>query len=62
MSKGPLAGVRIVEVAGIGSGPFCGMMLADLGAEVVTVERSAASLDGRRHVRAAAIVMSDPGF
>ncbi len=36
---GVLEGVRIVEIAGIGPGPFCGMLLADLGAEVVTVER-----------------------
>jgi alpha-methylacyl-CoA racemase len=39
---GPLAGIRIVEVAGIGPGPFCGMMLADMGAEVLSVERSVA--------------------
>ncbi|MFC3713051.1 CaiB/BaiF CoA transferase family protein [Sphingoaurantiacus capsulatus] len=36
---GPLQGVRIVEIAGIGPGPFCGMMLADHGAEVIRVER-----------------------
>jgi len=36
---GPLEGVRIVEMAGIGPGPFCGMMLADHGAEVIRVER-----------------------
>ena len=36
---GTLAGVRIVEVAGIGPGPFCGMMLADHGAEVIRIER-----------------------
>jgi alpha-methylacyl-CoA racemase len=36
---GPLQGVRVVELAGIGPGPFCGMMLADLGADVVRVER-----------------------
>ncbi|WP_435405115.1 CaiB/BaiF CoA transferase family protein [Mycolicibacterium parafortuitum] len=35
----PLAGVRIIEMAGIGPGPFAGMMLADLGADVVTVDR-----------------------
>jgi len=38
-ATGVLAGVRIVEVAGIGPGPFCGMLLADLGAEVVSIER-----------------------
>jgi len=36
---GPLNGVRVVEIAGIGPGPFCAMMLADLGADVVRVER-----------------------
>ena len=39
---GPLAGVRVVEVAGIGPGPFCAMLLADLGAEVVRVDRASA--------------------
>ena len=36
---GPLTGIRIVELAGIGPGPFCGMMLADHGAEVIRVDR-----------------------
>lgn len=36
---GPLEGIRVVELAGIGPGPFCGMMLADAGADVVLVER-----------------------
>ncbi|MGW0610848.1 CaiB/BaiF CoA transferase family protein [Streptomyces sp. NPDC002788] len=36
---GPLAGVRVVELAGIGPGPFAAMLLADLGADVVRVER-----------------------
>ncbi len=36
---GPLAGLRIIEIAGIGPGPFCGMMLADHGAEVIRIER-----------------------
>jgi alpha-methylacyl-CoA racemase len=35
----PLAGLRIIEIAGIGPGPFCGMMLADHGAEVIRVGR-----------------------
>jgi len=44
---GPLEGVRVVELAGIGPGPFCAMLLADLGAEVVRVTRpSAGGLDG----------------
>ncbi len=36
---GPLAGIRVVELAGIGPGPFAGMVLADLGADVVGVDR-----------------------
>src|ERR1700716_1163470 len=39
---GPLSGCRVVELAGIGPGPFAGMILADLGAEVVRVDRPAA--------------------
>src|SRR5580765_7100982 len=38
-ASGPLSGVRIVEFAGIGPGPFACMMLADMGAEVVTLDR-----------------------
>ena len=43
MASGPLTGVRIVEFAGIGPGPFCGMLFADLGADVVRIDRP----DGR---------------
>lgn len=39
---GPLAGVRVVELAGIGPGPFAAMLLADLGADVVRVDRPGA--------------------
>ncbi len=35
---GPLTGVKIVEFAGIGQGPFAGMMLADMGAEILRIE------------------------
>lgn len=35
---GPLAGKRIIEIGGIGPGPFCGMLFADMGAEVILVE------------------------
>jgi alpha-methylacyl-CoA racemase len=37
---GPLAGMTVVEIAGIGPGPFCAMMLADMGAEVIRVDRA----------------------
>ena len=40
---GPLNGFKIIELAGIGPGPFCGMMLADMGAEVIRVERIGAA-------------------
>jgi alpha-methylacyl-CoA racemase len=36
---GPLTGYRIIELAGLGPGPFCGMMLADMGATVIRVDR-----------------------
>src|SRR5258706_7773068 len=39
---GPLTGIRVVEFAGIGPGPFCGMMLADMGAEVLRIDRGGA--------------------
>lgn len=41
---GPLKGLKIVEVSGIGPGPFCGMLLADLGADVVCIDRASPSL------------------
>jgi alpha-methylacyl-CoA racemase len=44
---GPLQGIRIIEIAGIGPGPFCGMMLADHGAEVIRVDRPGGRLDPR---------------
>ena len=39
MRQGPLTGLKIVEFAGIGPGPFCGMLLSDLGADVVRIDR-----------------------
>jgi alpha-methylacyl-CoA racemase len=39
MGKGPLSGLKVLEFAGIGPGPFCGMLLSDLGADVVRVDR-----------------------
>ena len=55
---GPLAGLKIVELVGIGPAPFAGMMLADNGAEVIRVDRPGASAApsilnrSRRHVTA----------
>ncbi len=42
--SGPLSGVRIIEFSGIGPGPFCGMMLADHGAEVIRIDRIGAAM------------------
>lgn len=53
MASGPLNGVRIVEFAGIGPGPFCGMLLSDLGADVIRIDRPGDGQPG-----AAADVMS----
>ena len=44
-SRGPLSGYKIIEIAGIGPGPFAAMMLSDMGAEVVRVERVQAVRD-----------------
>ena len=45
---GPLQGIKIIEMAGIGPGPFCGMVLADLGAEIIRVDRASAAGTGSR--------------
>lgn len=55
MSVGPLSGIKVVEFAGIGPGPFCCMLLADLGADVLRVDRLGAAdlgvgLDPRKDV------------
>lgn len=39
---GPLQGIKVIELAGIGPGPFCGMLLSDMGAEVIRIERKGA--------------------
>ena len=44
MTVGPLSGIRVLELAGIGPGPFACMLLADLGAEVVRVDRMAGGM------------------
>ena len=43
---GPLEGVKVIEVAGIGPGPFAAMMLADMGADVIRVDRTANAMGG----------------
>ena len=61
---GPLAGVTIVEVAGLGPGPFCAMMLADMGADVIRVDRPSPTVDGGilgRGKRSVAINLKAPG-
>jgi len=44
MTNGPLKGVKVLEFAGIGPGPFAGMMLSDMGADVLRIERRTASM------------------
>ena len=39
-ASGPLTGIKVVELAGIGPGPFAAMLLADLGADVLRVDRA----------------------
>ncbi len=39
---GPLRGIKVIELQGIGPGPFCGMMLSDMGADVVRIDRATA--------------------
>jgi alpha-methylacyl-CoA racemase len=53
MGSGPLSGLRIIEFAGIGPGPFCGMLLSDLGADIVRIDRKSSAptmgIRGTRH-------------
>ena len=43
---GPLSGFRMIEIAGIGPGQFCGMLLADMGAQLIRIGRTAAADPG----------------
>ncbi|MBS7789806.1 CoA transferase [Roseococcus sp. SDR] len=47
---GPLHGLKILEIAGIGPGPFCAMLLADLGATVIRIERAEGPAGSRQDV------------
>jgi alpha-methylacyl-CoA racemase len=49
--SGPLAGLRVLEFEAIGPGPFCGMMLADMGADVIVLDRPAAADLGLKRER-----------
>ena len=46
---GPLQGVRVIEIAGIGPGPFCAMMLSDMGADVVRIDRKSFAGRGTKY-------------
>jgi alpha-methylacyl-CoA racemase len=67
---GPLTGVSVIEMAGIGPGPFCAMQLADMGASVTRIERPALASMSRkqalsrvvaRGARSVAIDLKHPG-
>ncbi len=67
MASGPLNGVKIVEFAGIGPGPFAAMLLSDMGADVVRIDRKGAGRGGSpadvtsRGRRSVALDLKDPG-
>ena len=67
MAQGPLNGVKIVEFAGIGPGPFCGMLLSDMGADVIKIDRAGAESDANpkdvsgRGRRSIALNLKDSG-
>jgi alpha-methylacyl-CoA racemase len=52
MGQGPLSSLKILEFAGIGPGPFCGMLLSDLGADVVRIDRKGGGRGARGDVTA----------
>jgi alpha-methylacyl-CoA racemase len=52
MGQGPLSGLKVLEFAGIGPGPFCGMLLSDLGADVVRIDRKGSGRSGRTDITA----------
>lgn len=47
---GPLEGIKVIEFAGMGPGPFCAMMLADMGAEVIKIDRAGDARHGKFEV------------
>jgi alpha-methylacyl-CoA racemase len=51
VTAGPLSGVRVIDLSALGPGPFCSMLLADFGADVITVERpTTAEFDPAKHL------------
>jgi alpha-methylacyl-CoA racemase len=60
-SSGPLAGVRVVEFAGLGPAPFACMLLSDMGADVITIDRSAAGVGDANNItgRGRKVVVAD---
>ena len=58
MGQGPLSGLKVLEFAGIGPGPFCGMLLSDLGADVVRIDRKGAGRSSPSDVTATVTGMS----
>jgi alpha-methylacyl-CoA racemase len=65
MRQGPLTDLKIVEFAGIGPGPFCGMLLSDLGADVVRIDRQGGRGGARTDItsrgrRSVALDLKDP--
>jgi alpha-methylacyl-CoA racemase len=50
MPTGPLAGVKILEFSGIGPGPFCGMLLSDMGADLLRIDRKGGDRGEKTHV------------
>lgn len=64
---GPLSGLKVIELSGLGPGPFCGMMLADMGADVVCIDRAARPMMNprtdcfRRGKRSVVLDLKSPG-
>ncbi len=50
MGQGPLSGLKIVEFAGVGPAPFCGMLLSDLGADVIRIDRKGAPANSKANI------------
>ncbi|WP_375392486.1 CaiB/BaiF CoA transferase family protein [uncultured Sphingomonas sp.] len=66
MAQGPLLGIRILEFSGIGPGPFAGMILSDLGADVLRIDRPGNDRGTKTHVtrrgrRSVALDLKEPG-